>query len=543
MKIKKNKIARLFSIYPADTLIRPGLLNLIVPKHGASHDLPEVGGICVQGVHDKLYFLLFGLITQQLRQHVNLKAELIAVRAVNGAIGTGWKAGFKRWSVPTWWWSRQWERAYGSVIDDIAYRCAALFQPVDDLRDWLRSKKFWDVLKNQSDDFSLEVGGIEVADLVVDSYLRFRPSPRFDPHDPFVRLLIWQVLRDVRQGTLYFKTRKPKFYISSYSCYIEHGVTARVAMHHGVTVFTFASLASFGKRLSPQDPYTTVDCKNFRVDFERLDRQEERLTDAKGKLEMRLSGGTDPATSYMRQSAYGGASIFLPPDFNGAVVVFLHDFYDSPHIFADLIFCDFWRWICFTIEILQESSVTFYLKPHPNQITQNDAVLAELRTKYPSVSWLPSGVSNAQLAQAGMSCGVTMYGTVAHELAYLKIPSIGCARHPHHSFDFCRTAKTREEYKAMLESPSVLPVERNEMQQQALMFYYMHNLHGSADEIALRQAFHSLWFECDINNGQDDAVMKALCNLRDEPAFKTYIHDLAKICIATSGNKLNLRHE
>ena len=32
----------------------------------------------------------------------------------------------------------------------------------------------------------------------LDSYLRFRPAPRFDLQDPFVRRLVWQALRDVR---------------------------------------------------------------------------------------------------------------------------------------------------------------------------------------------------------------------------------------------------------------------------------------------------------------------------------------------------------
>lgn len=527
MKVNKGKIARLFSRYPADSLIRPGLLETLIPGKQASRDIPEEGVICIQGVPVKLYFLVFGLIRQQLRFHANLRAELVVVRAVSGSIGTGWLAAFKRCSVVTWMWSSQWERAYGPVMDGIAYRSAALFQPVDDLRDWFKSKSLWMAFKSQTDDFSLVVNGVEVGDLVVDSYLRFRPSPRFDAHDPFVRNIIWQALRDVRQATDYFSRVKPKLYLSSYSIYIEHGVAARVAIQRGVPVWTFGDLVRFSKRLSPQDVYHTTSCVHYRADFEHLHRHEERLAEAATQLELRMSGGIDPATSYMRQSAYSEPKSLLPPDLNGAVVVFLHDFYDSPHIYSDLIFCDFWRWICFTIEVLQASGATFYLKPHPNQIALSQAALADLRARYPDVNWLLPTVNNAQLAQAGMICGITMYGTVANELAYLGVSSICCALHPHHSFDFCRTAKTREEYKAMLESPGVLPVDKKEMQRQALIFYYMHNLHGSPDEIALRQAFIQLWRACNIGEGEDDEVIKALQNLRDQPAFKAFVQSLA----------------
>lgn len=528
MKLQKGKLARLFSKYPPDSLLRPGLFETLIPSKQTHRSQHKNGVICIQGVPDKLYFLLFGLMRQQLKLHSDLGAELLVVRAISGAMGTGWLAYAKRSSVLAWWWSSQWERAYGPMMNGIAYRCAALFQPLDDLKDWFKSKSLWMAFKIREEDFSLVINGVEYGDLVIDSYLRFMPSPRFDANDPFVRQLIWQVLRDIRQAEKYFGEIKPKFYLSSYSTYVEHGVAVRVAMQQGVSVWTFGDLVRFGKRQSPQNIYHTTDCAHYRADFQHLDRQEERLAEAAEKLNLRLSGGIDPATSYMRVSAYGEKKSALPPDLKGAVVVFLHDFYDSPHIFPELVFCDFWRWICFTIETLQASGVTFYLKPHPNQIALSQAALTDLRAQYPGVKWLPPSVNNAQLAQEGIACGVTVYGTVAHELAYLGVPSVGCAQHPHHSFDFCRTAKTRAEYKTMLESPGVLPVDKDEMRRQALMFYYMHNLHGTPEELALRQAFVQFWYACNIGEGKDAEVLSALQNLRDQKAFQILMHDLVK---------------
>lgn len=526
MKVRKGKLARLFSWYPADSSISPGLMERFQPSAQHERSKSKEGLICIQCVPDKFFFLLFSLMRQQLRLHANMRAELIVVRAISGAVGIGWLTAIKRWSVLTWWWLSQWERAWGAGKDGIAYRCAALLQPLDDFRDRQKAKLLWETFKTRKDDFGLVLEGIEVGDLIVDSYLRFRPSPRFDAHDPFVRYIIWQALRDVRQAKRYFSKVKPRFYLSSYSSYIEHGVTVRVALQHGVPVYTFGDLARFGKRLSLQDGYHTIDYSQFRTDFQRLDRHEERLEEARAQLEVRLNGGIDAGTSYMKQSAYGGARVALPQDFEGAVVVFLHDFYDSYNAYPDLIFCDFWRWICFTIETLQAGNIKFFLKPHPNQIDLSDAVMVDLRRQYPDVQWLPSGLCNAHLVEAGMICGVTAYGTVAHELAYLGVPTIGYGRHPHHSFDFCRTAKSREEYKAMLESPSVLPLDKPEMRRQALMFYYMRNLFGSAEDIALRQAFIQLWRTCNVDNGGDEDVLVALHNMRDQPTFKKFVYDL-----------------
>lgn len=528
MKLQKGKFARLFSRYPPDALLRPGLFEKLFFGKQKCCSRQKEDVFCIQGVPNKLYFLLFGLMRNQLSFATDLRAELLVVRALNGAIGTGWFAFLKRRSVLAWWWSRQWERAYGSMIQGVAYRSAALFQPLDDLKDWFKSNTIWMHLKNQEHDFSMVINGVQYGDLVVDSYLRYMPSPRFDANSPFVRQLIWQVLRDVRQAEHYFGKIKPKFYLSSYSTYIEHGVAIRIALKYNVPVWTFADLGRFGKRLNSEDVYHTTNTGHYRAVFNQLDRQEDRLAEAEERLSLRLSGGADPATSYMRQSAYGENKTALPTDLKGAVVVFLHDFYDSPHIYPELVFCDFWRWICFTIETLQASGVTFYIKPHPNQIALSEVVLSELRALYPDVDLLSTNVNNAHLAQEGISCGVTVYGTVAHELAYLGVPSIGCSKHPHHSFDFCRTAKTLEEYKIMLETPQVVPIEVSEMRRQALMFYYMHNLYGTPDELALRQACSQLWYVCCAGEAKDDEVLSALKHLSDQRGFQTFINDLVK---------------
>lgn len=525
-----RKLGSLFTRFPKDVGVRP---DSFPPSLGARDtEAPVVGTVVVQGVPDKFYFLLFGAIRQQLRKYLNGPAELLVVRSVSGAMGTGCRAELKRSSVIAWLWSAPWARAYGSMMRGMAYRSAAS-HPWADLQDWFKSKALWETLQKGDENFSLHIDGIEVGDLVVDSYLRFRPAPVFDVEDPFVRRLVWQALRDIRQAKKYFGATKPRLYLTSYTTYIEHGISTRVALQHGVPVWSFGSLGRFGKRLDVRDAYHTPNCSQYRSDFEQLAGQDERLGEARVQLERRLAGGIDIATSYMRNSAYAAADCQVPEGVNGAVVIFLHDFYDSPHVYPGLVFCDFWRWICFTIEVFQESGITFYLKPHPNQIALSDEALAKLREKFPGLNWLPSGITNRQLSEAGMVCGVTVYGTVAHELAYLGVPSIGCAQHPHHAFDFCRTATTVEEYRALLQSPCMLPVSKPEMQRQALIFYYMHNLYGDSDAMALRRAFLEFWRACNMGEATEEGVLSGFRDLIGLPAFERFVAILVKSDVGT----------
>lgn len=349
-----EKVGRLFTRYPDEPGVRP-------QSFAGMRSSPPVGArsalLLFQSVPDKFYFLLFGAIRARLEAYAAIRAELVIVRAVSGAVGVGWQAELKRSAPVAWLWSGRWVRAYGDLINGVAYRCATWAHPVRDLMDWFRSGLLWRQLQQRGEALSLKIYGIEVADLLVDSYLRFKPSPEFDVKDPFVRRLVWQALRDVRQAQAYFGRHKPRWYLTSYTTYLEHGIPVRVALRQGVEVWSFGNLNGFGKRLTQEDDFHTQNFAGYRAGFEALDRQEERLDAARQQLENRLSGGIDAATSYMRKSAYGQIQVELPPCLDGAVVIFLHDFYDSPHVYPDLVFPDFWRWVCFTIEVLQKAGI------------------------------------------------------------------------------------------------------------------------------------------------------------------------------------------
>lgn len=516
----RRKLSQLFSRYPQEPGVRPDVFDELVcvePPLIGTHRL------AAQSVADKFYFLLFGAIASRLASYGAGRAELVLVRAISGAVGSGWRDTLKRSALVTWLWTNAWVRAHGNRIAGIAYRSTTWAHPIADLKDWRRSATLWKELRRQTGRPTLTIDGIEVADLLIDSYLRFRPSPAFDVTDPFVRRLIWQALRDMRMAQSYFEKAKPKWYLTSYTTYLEHGIPARVALRNGVEVWSFGNLTSFGKRLSFQDTFHTRDFSVYRRTFDGLDRQEERLAEARQQLETRLSGGIDAATSYMRQSAYAHTSVELPPGLQGAAIVFLHDFYDSPHVYPDLVFDDFWDWACFTIEVLTEAGIPFFLKPHPNQVALSDQVLVRLQERYPNLQWLPINISNVALIHAGISCGITVYGTVAHELAYLGVPSITCARHPHHSFDFCRTAHTVTEYKDMLRRHAELPVPKEEMQRQALAFYYMHNMHGEADERELQQAFVGFWKACNLGASTEADIIRTFRFLVGIPGFNQFV--------------------
>lgn len=522
IKLRKvyTSLKRLVSRYPDNakvTALRKA------PIAGSAPQL-HVGDttIAVQCLENPFYFGLFSAISQCLRTSIGAAGELVVVRSISGAVGVAWQQRLARSSLIGSIIAAQWVRAFRGTVDRVAYRSISWAHPIGDLTDWFRSRAVWRRAQLGKEFAQLNVLGVLVGDLIIDSYLRFRPSPRFNAEDPFVRHLIWQVHRDIRRARAYFRARKPSLYLTAFSTYIEHGIPVRIALQEGVRVRSFGSFVQFGKELTMADWFHTPDTSAYRSTFQALDKQDERLTQADIKLRERLSGEIDSATSYMNVSAYAAASESVP-DVSAAVVVFLHDFYDSPHVYNDLVFHDFWEWTCFTIDTLIQANRRFFIKPHPNQISLSGSALNELLAKYPGLSPLSTRITSAQLAAAHMLCGVTMYGTVAHELAYLGVPTIACAKHPHHAFEFCRTARTVDEYRQYLRTADAMPINKGEMRRQALEFYYMHNLYGSSESLSLRDGYVAFWKACHTQNIADAELVKRIGELRDLPAFEACV--------------------
>lgn len=490
---------RLCCRFPADKRLKRlhYLLSYLRPK--IKFDTSE--HIVVQCAQDPFYLTLFAHIANALRERASVNIELFVPQSINATVGFSLLKSMRRAFPLNRLQVNQWVRLWDIVSSKIAYRSTSLRYPLADIRDAWSSWRIWRKLDSVSDLEAISICGVPCGDLVVDSYLRFRPSPRVVVGDLFLLQVLWQTHRDLRRAQRYFRSKKPLLYITTYTTYIEHGIAARVALQEGVHLISFGNFQEFGKFHSRDDFFHTRNALNYLHDFHLLRDSRSLMENARRQLEARLAGGIDIATSYMASPAYLKTTNEVP-DAKDAVIIFLHDFYDSPHIYADLVFPDFWEWICFTLVTLRSEGIRCLVKPHPNQIALSDKVIYELRKRFPDIEFIPPEVTNRQLVEAGMACAVTVYGTVAHEMAYMGVPTIACARHPHIAFDFCRTAKNRTHYAELLSNALVPTISLELLREQALQFFVMHNLNYPTDQIQLRDALINAWKE--FNDPQFD---------------------------------------
>lgn len=514
---------------PLQTVLRE---TMLVSKAADSRPSSRMT-VVVAVVEDTFYLGLFGQIVAAIRTRVPIRAELFVLRSLNLGEGRTLTRFLNARCVVGWLTSVKWIRLYRSFADRIAYSSVSL-RPLDDLVDLAKAWTTYQALENKSQVLQMTIHGVPVGDLVNDSFLRFKPAASLQVRDKYLWIVIWQARRDVRRAKRYFARVRPRLLLTSYTAYVQHGIAVRVALMSGVKVFSFGNYQEFAKPLALGDWLHSKNASRYAIDFESLPDKESKLAEADRALADRMSGVVDSATAYMKVSAYR-ESTDVVPDVSNAVIVFLHDFYDSPHGYYDLVFSDFWDWICTTIETLAEARIPFFIKPHPNQVAMSGHALRDLLSLYPNVRVVPQSITNKQLAAAGMRCAVTVYGTVAHEMAYLGVPTIACARHPHVSFGFCQTAKSRVEYVEALRNVEGLKFDKARARDESLRFFHMHNRNLDGDELALRNAVLDLRMSCANPDSGVGDVPAQLQQLGQLPAFQSFITMCADILAANTG--------
>jgi hypothetical protein len=448
--------------------------------------------VLVQCVEDIFYVCLFGEIIKSLQTTVPVRVEMLVPRSLRTpSEGHGWRFAMRTFgrllqsNIVT---DRKWIRLVGAYADGVAYRS---IRPLSLWREIMIARTARAIskrIKTKDELIALAVRGIPIGDLVADTYLRRRPSALLKPDDPFMRSIIRQALRDIDKAFSYFSTRRPALFLTSYTSYIQHGIPVRVATKLGVRTQSFGNYLDFSKKIAFDHSNHQRDFTGYKADFMRLPDQEEKAAQGGAMLAARLSGKIDDGIVYMKKSAYGSQGREIP-DVRGALIVFLSDFYDSPHCYEWMVFHDFWEWTCFTIETLRNANIPFFIKQHPNEVSESAADVARLMELYPGLQLLPAGTSNRQLAEGGISCAVTAYGSVTAEMAYMGVPTISSADNPHISFDFGHTAHTKEEYRAMLKAHATLPRDLARLQYEAGAFYYMHFLNLPEDKAEIRDKF------------------------------------------------------
>lgn len=346
----------------------------------------------------------------------------------------------------------------------------------------------FDSLKSKESVLDITYKGYSIGPLVYDYYLRVESRPSVDFKSPVILEILTNAIRMIDKLEDVFNKNNYSYYLTSYVTYTVHGVPSLIALRNKVKVISFAGIDQFCFQIK-LDLFSNV--KNY-VRYKDFKNKigENELAIARTKIEERFKGVIDLSTSYMRQSSYSLSNQeFIFERDKPIVVIFLHCFFDSPHIYRNMLFPDFYEWLKFTLTTLSNNqNIKIYIKKHPNAVEGNDLVIKELLSDFLNVKVIPHDFSNLQIANSMKPvAALTVYGTVAHEMAYLGIPVFCSGDNPHIDFEFQKTAKTIQEYKTTLENiHNVNPYTEEELaavRTEVLRFFYLHNVYQFPEKL------------------------------------------------------------
>jgi hypothetical protein len=312
-------------------------------------------------------------------------------------------------------------------------------------------------IKNKKALLSLKINKIYLGDIIYDTYLRFRAKPTVFVKDYFLFNLIEKSAIIISNLKKIYKKYKPIYFFTSYSSYIHHGLPVRFFLKNNVIVFSGKNNSQYNKKLSITNFSHAEDYKKYKLYYHIIKKNKNFINFSKKDLLQRFSKNKKSVnnSSYLLvDTYYPKIKSFKELDKlkNIEGVLFLQDFYDSPHDWGNLAFNDFYIWTIFTLNIIRKYKLKIAIKPHPNSWHNSmDSVLIykRLRNRYKDLIWLDSNFSNYLIFKK-IKFVISATGTVLFEMAYHDIKAISCGDHPGKDFNFTIHAKNKNDYKKIL---------------------------------------------------------------------------------------------
>ena len=198
---------------------------------------------------------------------------------------------------------------------------------------------------------------------VYDTYLRVTKKATLDLADPKLEKLFFEALLLLVVAEKYFQSRKVNYVFLGHSVYVNWQIISDLAIKYGAKVFvTFNSRCPPLHCVNENRGLQTLDHTIYKESFRLLSpaKQNECLRLGKELIENRLNGALDDGVVYMARSAYSGKTRIEGLDSESCrrpLIFMLHSFSDSPHIYKDMVFPDFWEWIVQSLEFIEENKL------------------------------------------------------------------------------------------------------------------------------------------------------------------------------------------
>lgn len=439
-------------------------------------NLKDGNRILFQMPEEYFYVIIFNKLIKNFNSYGNFQIDWIDI---NSGYQKNGKTYFLKKILP---FGRRWKKLFTVNGGTIVLKFDVNF--FNKIKHVPRAIKIYRSLKTKQDVLDIKYDDVIVGDLIYDTYLRYKAKPTINLNDFFLFRIILSSLLIYRDTDIYYKKFQPKYYFTSYTSYLHHGIPSKLALKYKTTLVSLGAFELFFNIIEKNFPTHLKNYSSYSSDFNFVndDVKIKLLNEAERSLNARLNGNIDKALYYVSKSSYqdlGPTSKYFTNNEKKRAIIFSHDFYDSPHVRRWLFFEDFYEWLKFVLVSADTNSIDYYVKMHPNSSIKSIEVVKELLSEFPKIQLIPLNITTKQLIDESFDYAITNHGTVAHELPLFDIPVLSSGDNPHISFDFTYTAKSKEDFYNLIRNPIKLTelVSLSQRKFDVYKYYAMHYLY------------------------------------------------------------------
>lgn len=332
-----------------------------------------------------------------------------------------------------------------------------------------KCEKLLKQIKTKRDLLNFSFNGIYFGDILYDTYLREKAVPTIDLETKEFQNYLFQFFELIYFWENYFSKNNVKAVVMSHSVYLT-SLMPRIAMSKNIDVFNCAFSNIY--RLTKKKPLKYSYFESFPKEFKKFPKKIklEKIKLAKKYLQLRLGGKEDilynqskqiTSPTFLYKSKLNLNKVTYKKN-KKIILISAHDFTDAPHVHGNMLFADFYEWLDFLGKISNEihKDYLWLVKLHPSDYDNNIQIVNYFINKYPKLVLLDKNKSHNELLKLGVSCVLTVYGSIGHEYPLFQVPVINAGNNPHIGYPFCYHPKSIKEYLLLLKSIPNLIVKK-----------------------------------------------------------------------------------
>ncbi|HEV8082822.1 MAG TPA: hypothetical protein VGP55_06460 [Chitinophagaceae bacterium] len=330
--------------------------------------------------------------------------------------------------------------------------------------------------------------GIKIFHSLIEYSIRMHPLGKFIFNSRETLDLIAKSINYIRCCTRFFKQNNVVLIIGGDEAYIHGSILGQLAVQKNIKHLYIKQFNPYiaGFHFDTKTLYAGPNFKTYPDFYSTLHLDPEIINQYRNEIRDAANGR--PNYFFMRNQDTPIPDLTkVEKDFlDDAVVLFLHDFIDSPGIYGSCVFFDQWEWIAESVTILKRYNKRLVIKIHPNVNDSNKVAIQLLKQLYhddKSILFIEKKTSLIVLKENGIRGVLTLFGSVIVECAFLGIPCISAANNPYIGFEISLNAISKNDFRKKMANlcGGKIQQEPGELKMKSVRAFISHRMFYAAN--------------------------------------------------------------